>query len=246
VSDNRLSGNGPRALQRRRAIRLARAIGTWLAGSGAVEGNALPSHSDLARRFGATSGTTRAALDILEDQGILGRVGGELVMLQADPVRQARETLAVHFRLGGLTVADIYEMRCLVEPDIAASLAGTLSDEALDDMAASLGAGLDDVPHVIALGFHARLAREAANPLLAFLIEFLADMLAELPDRAEAVRGAEEAFRRQTRMYHLRLLTALRNGDAADARRAMLDHLESVQHFLEARGSGLLSRYVAE
>jgi len=245
VSDIRVSGTGP-AAPRRRVIRLAREIGTLIAGAGLASGDGLPSQAALARRFGATRGTIRAALEVLEDAGLLRRDAGGHVVRHPDPVRQARATLAVHFRLGGLSVSDIYEMRCLLEPEIAAQLAGRLSDEVLEEMSQFLRSDRAEAPHLIALGLHVRLAREAENPLLVFLIDFLAQILTDLPDADGAVAGAEETFRHQTRIYHLRLLAALRNGHAAGARRAMLDHLESAQHFLEARGSGLLSRYVAE
>ncbi len=233
-------------VSRRRVQRLARQIGTWIAGARLDPGDPLPDATGLARRFGATRGTIRAALSLLEDQGILSREAGQFAVLHPDPVGQARATLALHFRLGGLTVGDIYEMRLLIEPEIAAQLAGRLSDETLDELAAALRSIATDPPQVIALGLHARLAREAGNPLLVFLMDFLAELLAEYPDRGGAVTTADEAFRHRSRVAHVRLLAALRDGHAAGARRAMLDHLESVQHYLEARDSGLLSRYVAE
>lgn len=233
-------------VSRQRVQRLARQIGTWIAGARLDPGDPLPDMSGLARRFGATRGTIRAALSLLEDQGLLCRDAGRMAVLHPDPQRQARATLALHFRLGGLSVGDIYEMRLLIEPEIAAQLAGRLSNETLDDLARSLRSIATDPPQVIALDLHERLAREADNPLLVFLMDFLAEMLAEFPDQGGAVTTADEAFRHRSRVAHVRLLAALRDGHAAAARRAMLDHLESVQHFLEARDSGLLSRYVAE
>ena len=245
MSKSGVSG-GHALAARRRVQRLAREIGTWIAGARLDPGDRLPGLSDLAQRFGATRGTIRAALSLLEAQGILCREAGQIAVLHPDPVRQARATLALHFRLGGLTVGDIYEMRLLIEPEIAAQLAGRLDAETLDELARSIRSIGTDAPHVMALDLHARLAREAENPLLVFLIEFLAEVLADLPERGGAVMAAEDAFRRQSRIAHLRLLSALRDGHAAEARRVMLNHLESVQHFLEACDTGLLSRYVAE
>lgn len=234
------------APRRRRAVRLAREIGAWIAGGGLAESDRLPPIRDLARRFGATRTTIRTALGVLEDQGLLRDCPSGLSVAHADPVSQARETLAVHFRLGGLTVGDIYDLRRLLEPDLAARLAGRLSSEVTDALSEDLRASKGEAPHLLALGFHVRLAREADNPLLASAIGFLADLLTDLPHGECTATAADDAFQRQTHLTHLRLLTALRDGRAADARRTMLNHLESVEHYLEARDSGLLARYVAE
>jgi DNA-binding FadR family transcriptional regulator len=232
--------------RRRHAIRLAREIGRWLDEAGGAE-NRLPHDIPaLCRRFGATRASVLAALGLLEEQGRLTLVPGPGSGQPEDRASDPAGRLAVEFQLAGLTVGDIFELRALLEPELAAGLAGRLPDAVLDELGACLGPMPSDPPHLIAIGFHQRLAREADNMLLAVLIELLADLLRGLPDTRQDAAVTDDAFRRQTHQYHLRMLSALRDGRAADARRAMLDHLESTQHYLDARDRGLLARFVAE
>ena len=229
--------------RRRHAIRLAREIARWLDAESAPPERLLSDIPDLCRRFGATRASVLAALGLLEEQGRRALVPGPG---EAGQEPDASGRLAVEFQLAGLTVGDIFELRALLEPELAAGLAGRLPDGVLAELGACLGPMPTEAPHLIAIGFHRRLARDADNMLLAVLIELLADLLRALPDTRRDAAVTDDAFRRQTHQYHLRLLSALRDGRAADARRAMLDHLESTQHYLDARDRGLLARFVAE
>ncbi len=229
--------------RRRHAIRLAREIARWLEVERSPPERLLNDIPQLCRRFGATRASVLAALGLLEEQGRLTLVPGPG---EAGQEPDASGRLAVEFQLAGLTVGDIFELRALLEPELAAGLAGRLPDTVLDELGASLAPVPAEAPHLIAMEFHQRLAREADNMLLAVLIEVLAGLLRALPDTRRDAAVTDDAFRRRTHQYHLRLLSALRDGRAADARRAMLDHLESTQHYLDARDRGLLARFVAE
>jgi DNA-binding FadR family transcriptional regulator len=196
--------------------------------------------------------TVRGAFAVLEAQGFL-----EAEPREADGWRvgsligdRAQALLADYLVVSNLSIADIYQIRRLLEPDLVAELAGHLPDEMLDELEAAIDAeGPSDDPaldrQIAALALHARLAREARNPLLGVLVGALARALSEL-----AVAGAGDAppwasFLRKGQDYRPLLIAALRDGDAREAQRIVRDHLETALH-LAGGGDSPPLRLIAE
>jgi GntR family transcriptional regulator, transcriptional repressor for pyruvate dehydrogenase complex len=96
--------------------------------------------------------------------------------------------LSNYFYFGDLSIDDIYQMRRALEPELAASLAGRLTEEqlarletAIAQSAPPAAAARDEAGrHAASLRFHAELAEMSENPLLRFVIRFLAEMLSEI------------------------------------------------------------------
>ncbi len=204
---------------------------------GLAPGAALPSPRELSRRFGALRSTIRGALGRLAEDGAVDFAEGGAAHV-ADPAEaRAKDALARHLALAGLSVEDIYQVRCRLEPELAATLAGELSAKTIADLQALIDAGeraRGDGSGAAALAFHARLARECGNPLLRLLVEFMAEALGE----ADATPAQKPG-----RGYQRRLLAALIEGDAGSARRILRDHLETSQH---RRAAVEEPRFIAE
>ena len=87
-----------------------------------------------------------------------------------------------------LTIGDIYKLRLTLEPELAASLAGKLSEEVLLLLEANMeqyaypAADLDEerAQHIASLRFHGILAEQADNPLLGFIVDFMVNLLSDL------------------------------------------------------------------
>lgn len=216
---------------------MAEDIRAWMVERGFRAGDHTPDVGVFVQEFGMSRETVRSAFAILEAQGFLeaepreadgwvvGSVTGE----------RARALIADYLVVSNLSIPDIYQIRRLLEPDLVAELAGHLPDAMLDELEAGIAAeGPSEDPaldrQIAALALHARLAREARNPLLGVLVGALARALSEL-----AVSGTGDAppwavFLRKGQDYRRLLIAALRDGDAREARRVMLDHLETALH----------------
>jgi GntR family transcriptional regulator, transcriptional repressor for pyruvate dehydrogenase complex len=165
---------------------------------------------------------------------------------------RARALLADYLVVSNLSIPDIYQIRRLLEPDLVAELAGHLPEEMLDELEAGLaaeGPPSDDPAldrQIAALALHARLAREARNPLLGVLVDALARALAELAVSDEGEAPPWAVFLRKGQDYRRLLIAALRDGDAREARRVMLDHLETALHLAGRRANPARPRLIAE
>ncbi len=170
--------------KRSRPVRVADEIKTWVVERDLQQGDKLPNETEMIAQFGVSKGTVREAMRILEAQGLIvtrtGPGGGSFV--DKVSARRARSLLANYFYFQNLSIADIYQMRRALEPELAASLAGQLSDAQLTEMEVlaarypepAQSAEEEKEQHVSSLEFHARLAEFSGNALLGFVISFMA------------------------------------------------------------------------
>ena len=192
-----------------RPVQVAEEIKNWVVEQALEAGDRLPSEPEMIARFGMSKGTIREAMRILEAQGLIrtrtGPGGGSFVHEVSK--ERARALLGNYFYFRHLTIADIYQLRRLLEPELVAGLAGTLTPEVLEELEeniasyASPAETLEDEreQHVASLRFHAILAAQAGNDLLGFLIEFMVSILADTAlrgddaDESAASRAKQEA-----------------------------------------------------
>ena len=97
-----------------------------------VEGQPLPTETELARQFEVNRSTVREALRKLESNGLLGRRRGGKRLYVTLPTRESvggglSQALALH----RARVVDVWEALQAVQPGIAAAAAERRSDEAL-------------------------------------------------------------------------------------------------------------------
>jgi len=238
-----------------RPVRVAEAIKTWVVEQGLKAGDRLPSEAELIERFGMAKGTIREAMRILEAQGLVktrtGPGGGSFVHEPGQD--RARALLGNYFYFKDLTITDIYELRRVLEPELAASLAGQLSAEVLAELEATIASY--DSPattleeereqHVASLRFHALLAAQSKNPLLSFTIDFMVKILSDLTVYKELYAPPNVELWRQGRDFQRRLLAALRSGDPEKARSIMAAHMESAQKLMQGQEAQMLRRFMA-
>lgn len=217
-------------------------------------GDRLPGEAELIAHFGMAKGTIREAMRILETQGLIrtrtGPGGGSFV----DEVTRdrAKMLLGNYFYFHDLRVDDIYQLRCLLEPEVVAGLAGRLAPETIEDLRAitrrydapSRSAEEERDQHVASLDFHKRLAQEAANPLLGFILDFLATMLSDLTVWRELYAPANRDLWQKGRDSQLRLIEALEAGDGPAARGIMAGHMTEARRFMVAQEAALLPQFL--
>jgi DNA-binding FadR family transcriptional regulator len=224
---------------------IAEVLKDWIAERGLKSGDRLPQERDLIGLFGVSKGTIREALKVLDAQGIIktrtGPGGGAFIA----PVTEtsALELLGNYFFFKGLTIGDIYELRIRLEPEAIASVAGCLGEPDFAKLKSKMKV-YDHPPTSIdeerqqrlaELEFHELLVGYCPNPLMTFACRFLISLLKNLTICRRIYDIPNPELREHGRSYQLRLMTALRKGNAAAARRIMDQHMRYAGHVMEVQ-----------
>jgi DNA-binding FadR family transcriptional regulator len=235
---------------------VAEAIKDWVVEQGLQPGDRLPGEADLIARFGMSKGTIREAMRLLQAQGLVetktGPGGGSFV--GAVSRERAHALLANFFYFRDVTIADIYQVRIALEPELAASLAGRLEPGQLAELEAIMedyaeaaeSAEEERRQHIASLRFHARLSDFGQNALLGFIIGFMAQILTDLTVYKRLYATPNHDLWRRGRAHQVELIAALRAGDAEAARRVMRSHMEMACRLMEDQQAEVMKRFIAE
>lgn len=210
--------------------------------SGAVaSGTELPSEHELAERFEVGRSTVREAVRILQAQGLLS--GGDRVTTRRPRVSgeedlnaAAGQVLENALRLGQIPIADLVELRVLLEG--ASVEAAALGPEAalgearaaLDDMAESDGT----LDRFLAadLRFHHGLALASGNAALPLIMGVLRQAIASHLSAALAQRPDPGACVAQLHREHAAIYQAVAAGEGSAAAALVSHH---IRDFYRAR-----------
>ncbi|AVO36301.1 FadR/GntR family transcriptional regulator [Pukyongiella litopenaei] len=239
-----------------RPVQVAEAIKSWVVEQGLQAGDRLPGESDLIARFGMAKGTIREAMRILEAQGLIktrtGPGGGSFVHEVSR--QRAKALLGNYFYFKDLSIGDIYQLRLTLEPELAASLAGRLSDDILQQLDDNIAAYSDPsgdieeerAQHVASLRFHAILAEQAQNPILGFIIDFMVNLLTDLTVYRRLYSPPNVELWQQGRDHQRALVRALRDDDPDRARAIMREHMEIAWTLMRRQEVGMQNRFISE
>ncbi len=245
----------PPTLRRSRPVQVADRIKDWVVERDLKSGARLPSETEMITQFGVSKGTVREAMRILEAQGLIvtrtGPGGGSFV--GEVTAERAKALLANYFYFQQLSISDIYQLRKLLEPELAAGLAGRLTADQLAELreiatrydrpAASPEEEREQ--HVTSLTFHERLAGYAGNPLLAFCVSFMARMLADLTVYRRLYEPHNEELWARGRSHQIDLVDALERGDAEGARAIMRSHMEGAEEMMQRQEAQVMRRFMS-
>lgn len=191
-------------------------------------GDALQPERELADGLGVSRTTVRAALTLLEAEGLVvrrvGRGGGTFA---SDPgARAVTSALQRTVGMSGFPAVDLAEARAEIEPRCAAFAAARITPEGLSD--------LRDLQSIMArtreraeffeanARFHVLIAEASGNAVLSAIIRGLIVPIRDLTDDPVRIRVQEL---RATVRVHERLIAALAERDADAAESVMRDHL---------------------
>ena len=206
-------------------------------------GERLSDEKDFLKTYRVSKGTMREALKSLEVQGLVniktGPGGGASVARVSS--EKTNELLWNYFFSRNVSLNDIYAVRKLVEPELAASVAAHLEEEDLQLLEQSVGncsiQEFDDndrVQRIQELDFHLVMADACPNPVLAFFTKFILSLLARIiiheelnPDPHISSHHSQQGLD-----YHQALLMAFRERNPDKARQVMIEHMESAESFM--------------
>lgn len=226
-------------------VRLIRQFKQLMRDGSLVPGCQLPPERELSQQFGVNRGSLRQALKVLQVMGVLRQRVGDGTYLSSDARSFFREPLDFLILLSGVSNEELFELRLLVEPELAALAAKRASAQERANMAAAV-AGLEcsqTTGERLAsdLAFHEAIFRAAGNRACLFILTVI--------QRAVLQSMAESAPRLPTgevvRM-HVAIYKAIEKRDPAAARRAMTRHLkisrDSARPARDANGTGVTQR----
>lgn len=241
----------PAGKPKRRPEAIADLMKDFIRSQKLVPGDRLPQERELMERFKAAKGTVREAMKALETQGLIftrsGPGGGAFV---ATPSAQhAMELLSTHFFFSPPSISDIYAIRKALEPEVAALLAGRVSAQQLAQLERTIRI-YDHAPvdpeeqyrqRIAELDFHSQLAQLSPNPLLGFLCGLMHNLLRDLPLARQIYADPTPRSREEGLSYQYRLMAALKDGRADDARSITSDHMAFAEAYMLQCAERILS-----
>ena len=189
-------------------------------------GDQLPPERELAQRIGVSRPSLRSGLRSLQAMGVVHSRQGAGTFIADGPPRLGEGPLRFLAALHGFTRDDMFEARRVLEVGCAGLAAERASAEQLTVMAeevtgmfASLGEPQEFLRHDVQ--FHRAVAAGSHNPVLATLIDTLAELVFET--RVRTVERATDL--KESAEMHRRIYRAIRANDSERARHEMSEHL---------------------
>lgn len=217
---------------------VADAIRQQIATGELVGGSPLPNETELMGEFAVARQTIREALRVLEAEGLIevlrGAGGGARV--RAPDIAAASRHCALLLQLRGATVADVYEVRLMLEPTaarLAAERAPERAARALEEVIAAEEEIIDSATSLQthALRFQTALVELAGNPALELLVRLLQDLVARqgvVPRPRIDDPARRLGLRRRLIQAQREVTAAIRAGRGADAERLWRRYLSGL------------------
>ena len=200
-------------------------------------GDQLPAERELAETFKISRTSVREALRALESQGLIISKTGTGNFIADLPIESLVAPLARFLVEEKSALADIFELRKLIEPQIASLAAERATGreiarmkKLLDKQREQVEAGATGVD--ADTEFHFAIGQATQNHAVEKLVSGLLDILSHSREESLQTAGRREASIES----HLAIVAAIEKHDQAQAREAMRDHIEQVER------SVLLSR----
>ncbi|HEX7103943.1 MAG TPA: FadR/GntR family transcriptional regulator [Nitrolancea sp.] len=199
-------------------------------------GDRLPPERELADLLQVSRPTLREALRVLEMTGIVESRHGGGTFIQDMVSVGVVSPLALVLQATDDIVGDLWETRIIFEPAIAARAALRATPESIDELDALVN-DLDESiqnndPDDITVRndrlFHMTVARASRNQVALRVLMLINELLAD--DRRHFVTSRER--RLSALESHRLVLQSIRERNPAEARSAMLQHLEEIEAFI--------------
>lgn len=193
-------------------------------------GDQLPSERELAETFKVSRTSVREALRALETQGLIVSRTGAGNFVADLPVESLIGPLAGLLIDEKHALADVFEMRKLIEPQIA----GLAAERATDSDIAQMKRIIRKQTDAVSRGdtgvdadaeLHFAIGRAAQNRALQKLVSALMEILGR--SREESLQTDKR--RASSITAHRRIVAAIEKHDRARARSEMLRHIEQVE-----------------
>ncbi|MBW4332016.1 FadR family transcriptional regulator [Stakelama sp. CBK3Z-3] len=218
--------------------RVARDLGAKISEGAYPIGSRLPAERNLAQSYGVSRPTIREAIIALELDGLVEvRMGSGVYVVATEPEGGEQSQADVG-------PFELIEARRAIEGEACAIAAPRIDKAALAELDAlvdRMQSAVGDIPaqETADRQFHMTIAQATNNSAIYNAVETLWDARARSPQYRLLSDKAHSAGVGPIIDEHAAIVEALRSGDAAEARRAMVSHLsrvlESLLHATEVQ-----------
>lgn len=209
---------------------VAQKILELITAKGFEKGTRLPAERALAEQFHVSRTCVREAIRTLSESGVVSSRRGAGTYYQGTDVKSAASQLGTAVSKHRAFLEEIFELRQLLEPQIAALAAKRISP----DMLEALKASVYDQQRIVMeqkddfeedAHFHRLLAEATDNRAVLEVLDAAQELL-------DGTRNAP--FRNELRGLtsvkgHMRIVNAIENGDSETARKAMEQHIAEIE-----------------
>jgi GntR family transcriptional repressor for pyruvate dehydrogenase complex len=195
-------------------------------------GDRLPAERELVQMLGVSRGSVRDAIRSLELTGLLEPrqgVGTVICDRRNVSVNPLAHALVEQRKM----VAELIDVRKVIEPSLAGRAATHVTGDEISDMKDILDRQAEKV-RAGELGieedseFHYAIALASGNSVFLKVVDVLMDLLRETRERSLQGEGRQD----KSLAAHRRILLALEKGDSAGAEDAMRRHLQEIENIV--------------
>ena len=201
-------------------------------------GDRLPAERELATTLHVGRSTVREAIRAMESMGILEARPGEGTFLIANPLEQQPDPVTANAFKSWDNQRKLFEVRMVIEPDLAALAARRASfaqiakmREILQEQEAAVKRGEVDMKADTA--FHFLLAEATGNGILLRIMDSLMHLLRET--REASMRIGDRAV--SSLKQHKAIMRTIEARDPAAAERRMREHIRGMEKLVFATQS---------
>lgn len=202
------------------------------------DGGQLPTERALAERLGIGRRVLRAALDVLEEEGLLWRRQGKGTFIGQPPDPHGKIAADI---VQAVDAEAIMEARLCVEPALAALAAIRATPEDIAQMRRLVEhIGLSPATETAELwdgALHRMIAQVAGNPILLTAFQLVDEVRIREDWQALRDRARSSDSMAKSDHEHRAMIDAIEAGDGAEARRCMTSHLTRLAGTLPANDS---------
>ncbi len=231
-------------------------IKRWIVTSGMKPSDRLPQERELMEIFGVSKGTVRESLRSLEVQGMVrinpGPGGG--ASIAEVPYERMSQLLGNYFYFKELGVEQIYSVRVLLEPEMAAAAVGHLSKADFARLEASIATCCEPAEsdeerkrqRSQELEFHNVIAEVCPNALLSFACRFINKLLIDLVVLKQMYAGQHRDMAQSNLKAHRALIGAFRHEDRDAVRRLMHEHVVTAERMVKELEAVVERRFLSQ
>lgn len=196
-------------------------------------GDKLPSEREMAESLGVSRASVREALTALEAIGILDVRPGEGTYVKQTSIAVTFESLALILAVERNPLAQMMEVRRVIETECAALAAQRATQEQLNRIEESLSQmkRAPTVTEAVAhdLHFHFAIAAATQNTILLRMMNTVADLMHHTFRQDREGLYARTGKERQITREHEAIWQAIRDRDPGLARQKMLEHINNIE-----------------
>ena len=205
---------------------------------GLKHGDQLPAERELASIFKVSRHSVREAIRVLEQQKVVKSRPGSGTFVILENESSVVESLAGAILREKNTLAEIFQFRELLEPQIAGLAARNATQEdvgMLEELVEKQQKELDNIQISRELDekFHLSLARATGNSVLMQVVDLFGHIV--MKSRHENSRSRHR--NRLSVQGHQKILQAIKAGDAQAASMLMAGHLQAIRDLVISQGS---------